>query len=80
MKTRREIDTSRTIDYSALGHAIVFESKRICHEKHWAGVFDPSPQECLRREQEIVMKRMSEERSQNLKGGRYSGTGKSKRP
>ena len=55
MKQRRERDAFKGVNFSALGEAIVQEAKRLLHEKHLAGEFDPSWQSCLQEAQKIVI-------------------------
>jgi hypothetical protein len=55
MKQRRERDAFKGVNFSALGEAIVREAKRLLHEKHLAGEFDPSWQTCLQMAQRNVI-------------------------
>jgi hypothetical protein len=55
MKQRRGQDIFRNVDFSALGQAIVDEAKRINHQRHLDGEFDPSWQLCLQEAQKIVV-------------------------
>jgi hypothetical protein len=57
MNQRRERDAFKNVNFSALGEAIVQEAKRLLHEKHLAGEFDPSWQTCLQMAQKIVIPR-----------------------
>jgi len=52
---RQKADKFKGVDFSALGQAIVDEAKRINHERHLAGEFDPSWQLCLQEAQKIVV-------------------------
>jgi hypothetical protein len=68
MKQRRERDAFKGVNFSALGKAIVQEAKRLLHEKHLAGEFDPSWQSCLQEAQKIVIPKFMNVK----KEGRYT--------
>ena len=55
MQQRKERDAFKAVNFSALGEAIVLEAKKLLHEKHLAGEFDPSWQSCLQEAQKIVI-------------------------
>ena len=55
MRQRRQNDAFKNVDFSALGQAIVDEAKRINHQRHLDGEFDPDWQSCLQQAQKIVL-------------------------
>src|SRR5262245_49612160 len=55
MRKRKYNDTFKNVDFSALGQAIVSEAKRLCHQRHLDGEFDPDWQSCLQQAQKIVV-------------------------
>src|SRR4029453_8659126 len=54
---QKERDAFKGVNFSALGEAIVLEAKKLLHEKHLAGEFDPSWQSCLQEAQKIVLQK-----------------------
>jgi hypothetical protein len=55
MQQRKERDAFKAVNFSALGEAIVLEAKKLLHEKHLSGEFDPSWHTCLQESQKIVI-------------------------
>ena len=55
MRQRKHNDAFKNVDFSALGQAIVDEAKRINHQRHLHGEFDPSWQLCLQEAQKIML-------------------------
>jgi hypothetical protein len=55
MQQRKGRDAFKAVNFSALGEAIVLEAKKLLHEKHLAGEFDPSWHTCLQESQKIVI-------------------------
>ena len=55
MRQRRQNDAFKNVDFSALGQAIVDEAKRICHQRHLDGEFDPDWQSCLQQARKIML-------------------------
>jgi hypothetical protein len=73
VKQRKETDVLKGVNFSALGEAILQEAKRLLHEKHLAGEFDPRWQSCLQEAQKIVIPKFMNVK----KEGRYTnGNGK----
>ena len=66
-------DPFKGVNFSALGEAIVQEAKRLLHEKHLSGEFDPSWQSCLQEAQKIVIPKFINVKKE---GGYTNGNGK----
>jgi hypothetical protein len=76
MKQRKERETFKGVNFSALGEAIVAEAKRLLHEKHLSGEFDPSWQTCVQMaERNVIPKFMNVKKE----GGYTNGNGKDRK-
>jgi hypothetical protein len=76
MKARKQRDAFAGINFSALGQAIVDEAKRICHQRHLDGEFDPSWQSCLQLAQKVVVPKFMNVKQEGEEGRNENGNGK----
>jgi hypothetical protein len=77
MKQRKKRDAFKGVNFSALGEAIVAEAKKLLHEKHLSGEFDPSWRTCLQMAQRnVIWKFMNVKKEGGYTKGRSRARGK----
>jgi hypothetical protein len=76
MKQRKDRDTFKGMNFSALGQAIVDEAIEICHRRHLAGEKNPTWAECLQMARRNVIPKFMNVKKE---GGYTDGNGKDRK-